>query len=59
MNDAQLRRFFIQHARVGLSPGIIFGEAGSGFMRMNIAAPRSVISTALNLISQAIKSLEM
>jgi cystathionine beta-lyase len=59
MNDAQLRQFFIQHARVGLSPGIIFGEAGSGFMRMNIAAPRSVITTALNLISQAIKSLEI
>lgn len=53
LNDRQLERFFVQQAGVGLSPGIIFGEQGSGFMRMNIAAPRSVIAGALERMASA------
>ena len=58
LSDNQLRDFFIQHAGVGLSSGSWFGEAGSGFMRMNLAAPRSVIETSLLNISNAIKSIK-
>ena len=53
LNDKQLERFFVRQAGVGLSPGTIFGEQGSGFMRMNIAAPRSVIAEALEKIAGA------
>ena len=53
LNDKQLKQFFVQQSGVGLSPGIIFGEQGSGFMRMNIAAPRSVIAEALEKIARA------
>lgn len=53
LNDKQLERFFVQQAGVGLSPGIIFGEQGSGFMRVNIAAPRSVVAGALEKIAEA------
>ena len=53
LNDDQLKQFFVQQAGVGLSPGIAFGEQGSGFMRMNIAAPRSVIAEALEKIARA------
>ena len=53
LSDKQLKQFFVQQAGVGLSPGIIFGEQGSGFMRMNIAAPRSVIAEALEKIARA------
>jgi len=53
LDDNQLRQFFVRQAGVGLSPGIIFGESGSGFMRMNIASPRSVIAEALDKISSA------
>ncbi len=56
LNDKQLKQFFVQQAGVGLSPGIIFGEQGSGFMRMNIAAPRSVIAEALEKIARAERS---
>jgi cystathionine beta-lyase len=56
LNDQQLKQFFVQQAGVGLSPGIIFGEQGSGFMRMNIAAPRSVITEALEKIASAERS---
>ncbi len=55
LNDEQLKQFFVRQAGVGLSPGIIFGEQGSGFMRMNIAAPRSVIAEALEKIAGAEK----
>jgi cystathionine beta-lyase len=53
LNDEQLKQFFVRQAGVGLSPGIIFGEQGSGFMRVNIAAPRSVIAEALEKIARA------
>jgi cystathionine beta-lyase len=56
LDDNQLKQFFVQQARVGLSPGIAFGEQGSGFMRMNIAAPRSVIADALERIARAERS---
>ncbi|MDN5752457.1 MAG: pyridoxal phosphate-dependent aminotransferase [Nitrosospira sp.] len=53
MNDAQLRHFFVHEAGVGMSPGTLFGEAGSGFMRMNIGAPRHIIQAALENIRKA------
>jgi len=56
MSDKQLKRFFVQEAGVGLSPGTLFAaEEGKGFMRMNIAAPRSVIAQALENIASAWK----
>ncbi|MBI5891674.1 MAG: pyridoxal phosphate-dependent aminotransferase [Nitrosomonadales bacterium] len=56
LNDHQLRHFFVQEAGVGLSAGTLFGEQGSGFMRMNIGAPRSVIQQALKNIAGAAAS---
>jgi cystathionine beta-lyase len=53
LSDKQLKEFFVQDAGVGLSPGIIFGEQGSGFMRLNIGTPRSVIAQALENIARA------
>jgi cystathionine beta-lyase len=53
INDAQLRHFFVHEAGVGMSPGTLFGEAGSGFMRMNIGAPRHIIQVALENIREA------
>ncbi len=55
MNDTQLREFFVQQARVGMNPGIVFGNGGSGFMRLNIASPRHVVADALQRISHALK----
>ena len=52
-DDKQLKRYLVREAGVGLSPGILFGEQGSGFVRMNIGAPRSVIAQALENIARA------
>jgi cystathionine beta-lyase len=54
MSDAELKLFFVQQAGLGLSPGTLFGEAGSGFMRMNIGAPKAVIADALENIKKAL-----
>ena len=56
-DDYALWRFFIEYAKVGLSPGNLFGDVGSGFMRMNIASSRTVIQTALENIKRAINTL--
>jgi len=52
-NDKTLKDFFIYKAKVGMNPGTVFGEGGSGFMRLNIASPRHVVADALARIAQA------
>lgn len=56
MTDAQLKHFFIHEAGVGMNPGTQFGAEGSGFMRLNIGAPRPTVLRVLEKIRQARKS---
>jgi len=56
MSDAQLREFFVQQAKVGMSPGTVFGQGGKDFMRLNIASPRHVVADALERIAHALKA---
>ncbi|MDP2223017.1 MalY/PatB family protein [Nitrosomonas sp.] len=51
--DAQLKHFFIHEAGVGMSPGILFGAEGSGFMRLNIGAPRKTVLSVMQNIERA------
>ena len=53
LTDSQLNNYFINTVGLGLSPGVLFGEQGSGFMRMNIGAPRSLVVRALEQIALA------
>jgi cystathionine beta-lyase len=53
MADAQLKHFFIHAAGVGMNPGIQFGKEGSGFMRLNIGAPRKTILSIMQRIKHA------
>lgn len=54
MSDAALTKFFVHQAGLGLTPGSLFGDVGSGFMRMNIGAPKQVIAEALQQIKAAL-----
>ncbi len=56
LDDAGLKRFFVQDAGVGMNPGISFGEPGSGFMRLNIGCPRQTLVEVLERIKQALLS---
>jgi len=58
MNDKALERFFIEQAKVAMSAGGQYGAGGSGFMRLNIAAPRVQIRAALESIHRAHAGLQ-
>lgn len=55
MNDDELKEFLVHKAGIGLNSGIIFGESGSGFMRMNVACPRTLLEKALLQLKPAIE----
>jgi cystathionine beta-lyase len=58
MNDSELKEFMVHKAGIGLNQGIIFGENGSGYMRMNVACPRSILEKALIQLKNAVDSLD-
>lgn len=49
--------FFANRAKLGLNSGDMFGKEGTGFMRLNVAAPRSVIVQALEQLKEAYQTL--
>lgn len=51
----ELKDFFIQKAKVGFNDGRVFGQGGDGFMRMNVACPRSLVLDALERVKNAMK----
>lgn len=53
LSDPKLRDFFINDCKVGMNPGTIFGEGGTGFMRMNIGTRKAAIEQILLLIDHA------
>ena len=57
MDDMALRDFIRSKARLGLDDGFLFGAGGSGFQRMNIACPRSILEEALKRLENAVNSL--
>jgi len=57
LDDMALREFIRQKARIGLDDGFLFGSGGSGFQRMNIACPRSILEEALRRLETAVNSL--
>jgi len=56
LSGQQLQQFFVDKAGVGMNEGSRFGPGGEGFMRMNLACPRSVVKKALRQIESAINS---
>ncbi len=56
LDDAALNRFFVEEAKLGLSPGAIFGNGGEGFMRMNIGTPKANVMAALSRLKAALTS---
>ncbi|WP_416972196.1 MalY/PatB family protein [Streptomyces sp. 4F14] len=46
-------RLFLEHARVALSSGHIFGTGGAGHVRLNFATSRSVLTEAVTRMGRA------
>ena len=57
MSQEELDRFFVETVKLGLNSGKSFGPEGNGFLRMNIACPRSTVKEAMNRIVTAVKAL--
>lgn len=57
LTDVQLQKFFVEECKIGMNPGVVFGEEGTGFMRMNIGTRRAEIEKALIAIKDACSAL--
>ena len=51
--DREIRTKMLSEAKLWLDDGYIFGKGGSGFQRINVACPRSVLVQALGRIEKA------
>ena len=56
-NQTELKEFLKNEAKLGLNDGQSFGDNGVGFMRLNIAAPKSVVEEAMVRLEKAINIL--
>ena len=57
MNSAILEETLMEKAKVYLNAGTMYGAAGEGFMRINLACPNAVLVEALNRLNRFIESL--
>lgn len=57
LNDAQRDEFIEGKAKLWLNKGSIFGKAGSGFERFNIACPKATVKEAMERLKKAYDEL--
>ncbi|MFO7660403.1 MAG: aminotransferase class I/II-fold pyridoxal phosphate-dependent enzyme, partial [Candidatus Cloacimonadaceae bacterium] len=55
LSDEELQSVIVNKAGLALSPGIMYGTAGSGFMRLNFGLPRSVLEQACARLYDTLK----
>ncbi len=57
LSQHELVQLLINRGRIALSDGTTFGACGEGFMRMNVAVPRSVLDEGLQRLKEAVQSV--
>lgn len=55
MSHEQLLDFFFYKAKLGLNDGLSFGDAGAGFMRLNVGTSKEVLKEAMKRLLHAYK----
>ena len=55
LSDAELHDLFLKRAKLALNDGAMFGDGGSGFMRLNMGCPRATLVQALERLERAVK----
>lgn len=58
LTDEELDHLIVDQANLWLDGGTMFGNEGSGFQRVNIACPRSILEKAMFQLEKAIKLVE-
>lgn len=56
MSHNELVDFFIHKAKLGLNDGLSFGEAGEGFMRLNVGTSKNILKEAMQRLYHAYKA---
>ncbi len=54
LSSSELKRFFVEDAALGLSPGVSFGKEGKGYMRLNFAVPGPIMDDAIAHLDMAL-----
>lgn len=54
--EEELERLIVQEAKLWLDAGVMFGESGEGFERINIACPRAVVREAMERLNRAVSA---
>ena len=54
MEGKALHKFMTAQGKIGLNNGMDFGPGGQGFLRINIACPRSTLKEGLHRIKRAV-----
>ena len=57
LSHGDLKRFFTHKAKLGLNDGLSFGQAGEGFMRLNVGTGRETLKEAMQRLLDAVKGL--
>ena len=52
----EIMRLLVRDGGIALDPGTLFGREGTGFMRINIGCPRSILADAMQRIERVIHS---
>jgi len=50
------RQFFFERARVALTDGVLCGDAGAGFVRMNLATPTPILNEILDRMANSTRA---
>lgn len=53
IGQEELTHFFVEDAHLALNDGTTFGKEGEGFMRLNVACPKTALNKALNQLESA------
>jgi cysteine-S-conjugate beta-lyase len=56
LSDKELRKFFVNEAKLGLNPGILFGREGNGFMRLNFATSHGKMLQIIEQLENALQN---
>lgn len=57
LSDEEIKDLMINKAKIGLNHGPTFGIGGSGFQRLNIGCPRSILEEGLFRIKNTVNNL--
>ena len=57
LSDKALDELIIHRAKLWLDAGTMFGQGGSGFQRINIACPRSLLQQALEQLARGLQDI--